>query len=144
MAYDKGPHYPFEESVRNPTINLIHKFWNPFWFLTRAVLRSLARLMSRKKVSVQGFLWVRKEWFTFAQQLFAPETFCKMRKRERSSVASLLPGSHKCLALRNPHVLCQKYGFAWMTYQLGVPKVQETGQEIGFSCSQERCKEISD
>jgi hypothetical protein len=32
----------------------------PLGFLTQAVLRSLAGLMSHKKVSVQGFLWVRK------------------------------------------------------------------------------------
>jgi hypothetical protein len=30
----------------------------------------------------------------------------------------LLPGSHERLALRNPRVLCQKYGGACTTYQL--------------------------
>ncbi len=47
----------------------------PWGFHTGAVLHSLAGLMSRKKVSIQGFLWVRKVWFAFAQQTFAPETF---------------------------------------------------------------------
>ncbi len=49
-------------------------------FHTRAVLRSLAGLMSSKKVSVWGFLWVRKVWFVFAKETFVPETFGKRRK----------------------------------------------------------------
>jgi hypothetical protein len=39
---------------------LFTSFEIPWGFLTQAVLRSLAGLMSREKVSVQGFLWVRK------------------------------------------------------------------------------------
>ncbi len=73
----------------------------PWRFLTRAVLRSLAGLMSHEKGSVWGFLWVRKVWFTFAQWRFAPETFGKWQKGERSPVVSRLPGSCKHLALRN-------------------------------------------
>ncbi len=114
----------------------------PWGFLTQAVLRSVAGLMSRKKVSVQGFLWVRKVWFEFAQWTFAPETFGKRRKGEKSRVVSLLPGSHEHLASRNPCILWKKYGGACTTYQLGVPKVQETGGEIRFPCSWERCEEI--
>ncbi len=76
----EGLHYRFEQSVRNPTINLIHEFEIPWGFYTRAVLRSLAGLMSRKKVSVWGFLWVRKVWFAFAQWTFTSETFGKRRK----------------------------------------------------------------
>ncbi len=52
----------------------------PWGFHTQAVLRSLAGLMSREKVSVRGFLWVRKVWFAFAQRTFASETFGKRRK----------------------------------------------------------------
>jgi hypothetical protein len=52
----------------------------PWGFHTRAVLRSLSGLMSREKVSVQGFLWVRKVSFAFAQWTFAPETFGKRQK----------------------------------------------------------------
>ncbi len=52
----------------------------PWGFHTQAVLRSLAGLISCKKVSVQGFLWVRKECFAFAQRTFAPETFHKRQK----------------------------------------------------------------
>ncbi len=88
----------------------------PWGFLTQVVLRSLAGLMSCKKVSVQGFLWVRKVWLAFAQRTFAPDTFGKRQKWERLLIVSLLPGSHKRPASRNPHVLCQKYGGACTTY----------------------------
>jgi hypothetical protein len=52
----------------------------PWVIHTQAVLRSLGGLMSRKKVSVWGFLWVRKVWFAFAQRTFASETFGKRQK----------------------------------------------------------------
>ncbi len=52
----------------------------PWGFHTRAVLRSSAGLMSGKKVSVLGFLWVIKIWFALAQWTFASETFGKRRK----------------------------------------------------------------
>jgi hypothetical protein len=77
------------------------------------------------------------------QWTFAPETIGKRWKRENSPVVKLLPGSHEHLASRNPLVLCQKHGGACTMYELGVPMVQETGQEIGIPCSRERRKEIS-
>jgi hypothetical protein len=52
----------------------------PWGFHTQAVLRSLAGLMSCKKVSVRGFLWVKKVWFAFAQWTFVSETFGKRWK----------------------------------------------------------------
>jgi hypothetical protein len=52
----------------------------PWGFHTRAILCSLAGLMSCKKVSVWGFLWVRKVWFVFAQWMFASETFGERSK----------------------------------------------------------------
>jgi hypothetical protein len=52
----------------------------PWGFHTRAELCSLAGLMSRKKVSVWGFLWVRKLSFAFTQRIFTPETFGKRQK----------------------------------------------------------------
>ncbi len=116
----------------------------PLGFLTQAVLHSLAGLMSRKKVSVWGFLWVRKVWFAFAQWTFAPETFGKRQKGEKSPVVSLLPGSHKHLALRNPCVLCLNYGDVCTTHQLRLPKVCKMGWEIGFPCSHDRHNEISE
>ncbi len=76
----EGPHYCFMQSARNMTINLIHEFGNPLGVPSRAVLRSLAGLMSREEVLVWGFLWVRKVWFAFAQRTFAPETFGKRPK----------------------------------------------------------------
>ncbi len=52
----------------------------PWGFCSRAVLHSLAGLRSRKKVSVWGFLWVRKVWFAFSQRTFTSETFGERRK----------------------------------------------------------------
>jgi hypothetical protein len=75
----EGPHYRFEQSARNLTINLINKFGNPWVFHTWAVLHRLAGLMSHKKVSIWGFLWVRKV-FAFARRMFTSETFGKRRK----------------------------------------------------------------
>ncbi len=112
----------------------------PWGFLTRAVLHSLAELMSGKKVSVQGFLWVRKEWFAFVQWTFAPETFGKGRKGKILPVVSLLPGSHERLALRNPCILCQKDGGRMYNVPAWSAKVRETGQEIWFPCSRERAR----
>ena len=40
----------------------------------------------------------------------------QLYSRERSPVVSLLPGSREHLALRNPHVLCQKHGGKCTTY----------------------------
>ncbi len=140
----EGLHYCLSKAQGTQQSTLLTSLEIPWGFITWTVLRSLAGLMSHKKVSVWGFLWVRKVWFTFAQWTFAPETFGKRRKGERSPVVSLSPGLHERLALRNPRVLCQKYVGACTTYQLGVPKVQETGQKIGSLCSQERHKEISD
>ena len=70
----------FMQSARNITINLIHELEIPWGFHTQAVLRSSAGLMSRKKVSVQGVLWVREVSFAFAQWTFAPETISKRQK----------------------------------------------------------------
>ncbi len=55
-------------------------------FHTQAVLHSLARLMSCKKVSVQGFKWVRKVWFAYS-----PMDVCirnLQRKAERGKITS--------------------------------------------------------
>ncbi len=60
------------------------------------------------------------------QWTFAPETFGKRRKKKYLPVVRLQPGSHKRLASRNPCMLCQKYGGACMTYELGVPMVRRT------------------
>ncbi len=100
----------------------------PWWFHTRAVLRTLAGLMSRKKVSVWGFLLVRKVSFAFAQWTFTPGTFGERQKascfeKPTRSVPEIWGRMYDAL----PHSA----------------KVQETGQEIGFPCSQERLKEIS-
>jgi hypothetical protein len=121
----EGLHYRFTQSTRNMTINLIHELEIPWGFHTRAVLCTSAGLMSRKKVSVRGFLWGRKVWFAFAQWTFARETF---GKRQKVSY------------FKKPRMLRLKFGGACTTYYLVVPKVQETGQEIGFPCSRERAR----
>ncbi len=59
---------------------LIHELKISCQFHFRAALRNLAGLMSRKKVLVRGFLWVRKVWFAFTQRTFASEIFGKRRK----------------------------------------------------------------
>ncbi len=99
-------------------------------FHTQAVLRSLAGLMSRKKVSVWVFLWVRKVWFAFAQRTFAPETFGKWQKAS---------------CFKKPmHSVPEIWGCMYKVYYLVLPKVREMGQEIRFPCSQERREVISE
>jgi hypothetical protein len=60
----------------------------PWGFHNRAVLHSLARLRSSKKVSVQGFGEQEKYDLHSVQRTFAPETFGKRRKGEKSLVVS--------------------------------------------------------
>ncbi len=160
----EGLHYCFEQSVRDPlerdqvritlgicpeavigqaTINLIHEFGTPLRIPYPSCIALLSGAYVMRESWAWGFLWVRKVWFTFAQQMFSPETFSERRKGERSQVVSLLPGFLEHLALRNPRILCQKHVGTCTTYYLKVPKVQEMGQEIGFPCSQERREEIS-
>ncbi len=117
---EEGLHYCLEQSARKLSLGkqqstLFTSLEILSGFLTQAVLRSLAGLMSREKVSAWGFCEQEKVWFAFSQWTFAPETFCKRQKGERNLVVSLLPGSHKRLTSRNPRVLCQKYGGACTT-----------------------------
>ncbi len=100
----------------------------PWGFHTWAVLHSLAELMSRKKVSVQGFLWVRKVSFMFAHQTFAPKTFGKRRK-----ASCFEKPTHS-----GPEIWGRMYDVPAQS-----AKGTKTGWEIGFPCSQERRKEIS-
>ncbi len=144
----EGPHYCFELIGRNPierdqvritlgnspeavigqaTINLNHKFGNPLRIPYRRGTWLLCGAYVTQESWARGFLWVRKVWFVFAQRMFAPESFGWRQKGERSPVVSLLPGSRKHLASRNPSVLCQKHWGTRTMYYLGVPKVQENG-----------------
>ncbi len=157
----EGPHYCFEQIARNPlerdqvqialrncpeavirqgTTNLIHEFGNPLRIPYSSGTALLSRAYLMRESWAQGFLWVRRVWFAFSQRRFAPETFGKRQKGERSPVVSLLPGSCKCLALRNPHVLCQKYGGACTTYYLGVLKVQENGTRKWISVQRRKAQ----
>ncbi len=51
--------------------------------------------------------------------------------------------AEKRLALRKPRVLRQKYGGACTTYQLGVPKLRETEQEIDSLAAEKGHEESS-
>ncbi len=144
------PHYCSEQSARNPlehdqvqkalcklSRSCLRTSNNQPWFtilkiprgfLAQALLCWLSRgLCHARKCQLEDIVWEEKVWFAFAQRTFAPETFGKRRKGERKPVVSLLPGSHKRLALKNPHVLCQKYGGTCTTYYLEVPRVRENG-----------------
>ncbi len=55
-----------EAVIWQVTINLFTSLDIPWWFHTRAVLRSLAKPYSCKKVSAWGFLWERKVWIVFS------------------------------------------------------------------------------
>ncbi len=99
------------------------QFGNPLGIPSRAVLHCLAGLMSREEVLVWGFLWVRKVWFAFTQQTFAPETFGERRKASY---------------FKKPRM--EIWGRMYDVLPRRVPKVQETGQEIVFSYSQERAQ----
>ncbi len=132
----EGPHYCFEQSARNPlehdqvqialgnypdavigqvTINLIHEFGNPLRIPCPSSIALISGAYVTQESWAQGFLWVRKVWFAFAQWTFAPENFSKRQKGERTPVVSLLPDSCERLASRNPCVLCQKHGGARTT-----------------------------
>ncbi len=118
---EEGPHYRLrakceEAVIRQATINLFTSLDIPWWFHTQAVLRSLARPKSRKKVSVRGFLWERKVWILFSPTDVHSRNLWKRQKRENSKVVMLLPGSHKRLASRNPPFLFQKHGGACTMY----------------------------
>jgi hypothetical protein len=71
ICSEEGPHYHLEQSARNLSYDkqqsiLITSLEIPWGFHTQAVLRSLVRPRSCKKVSVWGFLRERKVWFVFS------------------------------------------------------------------------------
>jgi hypothetical protein len=71
----EGPPIALSKAQGTQQSTLFTSLEIPRGFHTLVVLHSLAGLMSHKKVSVRGFLWVRKVWFTFAQWTFTSETF---------------------------------------------------------------------
>ncbi len=96
-----------EAVIRQATINLFTSLDILWWFHTRAVLRSLA---NARKCQLKDFCEEERYESCSVPQTFTADTFRKIRKRENSMVVMLLPGSHECLALRDPHVLFQKHG----------------------------------
>ncbi len=87
----EGSHYCLEQSVRKLSWDkrqstLFTSLEIPWEFHTQAVLHSLARPRSRKKVSVQGFLWEKKVWI-----VFSPTNVCTrniQRKAEKGKFTS--------------------------------------------------------
>ncbi len=78
-----------------------------WWFHTQAVLHSLA---NARKCQLEDFCEEERYESCSVERTFTAETLGKSQKRENSMVVMLLPGSHKHLALRNPHGLFQKHG----------------------------------
>jgi hypothetical protein len=79
----EGLYYCHEQSTRKLSwdkqqLTLFTSLEIPWGFHTRAVLRSLARPRSRKKVSVWGFWWKRKVWF-----VFSPTNVCTRNLRKK-------------------------------------------------------------
>ncbi len=112
----------------------------PWGFLTQAVLRSLVGLMSHEKVSVRGFLWVRKVWFVFVQQTFAPETFGKRRKRENFTGCESTTRFPRKSCFEKPTCSVPKTWGRMYNVPAWSAKVQEMGWEIWFPFSQERSR----
>ncbi len=126
-------HYCIERSARNPlerdqvqralgklfrschrTSNNQPWFTNleiPWGFLAWAVLCWLSGgLCHARKCQLEDIVWEEKVWFTIAQRTFAWETFGKRRIWEMKPVVSLLPDSHKCLALRKCMMCARNLG----------------------------------
>ncbi len=144
----EGLHYCFEWSVKKLSSDKQQSTYSRVWIslgdsIPRLYCVAWQSLTHARKCQFEDFC--EKEMFESCsfQRMLTAETFSKRWKRENSPVVRLLPGSHEHLASRNPCILCQKHWGACMVYQLGVPMVQEMGQEIGFPCSRERRKEIS-
>ncbi len=122
----EDPDYCFEQSARNPTINLIHEFGNPY--PSSSVL--LSRAYAMQESGAWEFLWGGKEWFAFAQQTFAPETFGKRQKGGRSPVVSLLPGFLWASRFKKPtRSVPETWGH---TYNLLPRSAKGTRQRVGI------------
>jgi hypothetical protein len=110
----------------------------PWELHTRAALCSLVGLMSRKKVSVWGFLWVRKIWFAFVQWTFAPKTFGKRQKGEIFTGSESTTMFPRASCFKKPtHSVPETWGRMYNVPAWSA-KVQDAGQELRFLCSRER------
>ncbi len=121
ICSEEGPHFCREQSARKLSQDkqqstLITSLEIPWGFHTWAVLRSLARPRSCKKVSVWGFLRERKVWFVFSPTDVSTRNLWQKVEKGNSPVVRLLPGSQEHHASRNPCILCQKHGGACTTY----------------------------
>ncbi len=117
----EGPHYPFEQSARKLSSDKRQSTYSQVWISLGDSMPGLyceawLGLGHARKCQFKDFCEKEMYEMCSVQWTFAAETFGKKRRRESSSVMRLLPGSHERLALRNPHVLCQKHGGACTMY----------------------------
>ncbi len=78
-------------------------------------------------------------WYAIAQQTFAPDTFGKEWKWETNPVHSLLPGSHKHLALRETAgFVLETWGPMYYALHWSAQGMRKQEKRIWFPYSQER------
>ncbi len=94
----------------------IHELEIPWGFHTQAVLHSSAGLCHTRKCWSKGFCNKERYVSCTVQRMFTADAFRKIWKGENLLILMLLPGFHKHLVLRNPHVLFQKHGGACTMY----------------------------
>ncbi len=115
----------------------------PWGFLAKAVLCWLSGgSCHARKCHFEEFFWGEKVWFALAKWTFAWETFGK-RQKGKKPVLILIPGFYKHLALRKRVMCARNIGVHVRHSTSEYLRYEKTGWEIGFLCSQERCKETS-
>jgi hypothetical protein len=117
---EEGPHYRFE-SVRKLSSDKQQSTYSRVWISFGDSIPGLycvawQSLTHARKCQFKDFCEKERYESCSVQRTFTADTFGKRRKRESSPVVSLLLGSRERLALRNPHVLCQKHGGACTMY----------------------------
>ncbi len=145
----EGPHYRFEQSARKLSYDkqqsTYSRVWiSLWWFHTQAVLRSLARPRSCKKVSVQGFLWERKVWI-----VFSPMDICSRNLRQKAERGKFTSSE---ATTRFPRASCfekptrsvpETWGRMYDVLAWSANGTRKRDEKIGFPCSQEKREEIS-
>ncbi len=117
----EGLHYCFEQSTRKLSSDKRQSTYSRVWISLGDSIPGLycvawRSLTHTRKYQFEDFCEKERYESFSVQQTFTAKTFGKRRKRENSPIAKLLPGSHECLALRNPRVLFQKHGGACTMY----------------------------
>ncbi len=118
---EEGPHYHFEQRARKLSSDKQQSTYSWIWISLGDSIPGLycvawRSLTHANKSQFKDFCEKERYESCSVQRTYTAETFGKKRKRENSPVVRLLPGSHECLASRNPHALCQKHGGACTMY----------------------------